>query len=152
MYEKSAGCIVYIQEKKRRLYLLLYKKASDHYKESWGFPKGWVEKGEEDRETAIRETKEESGLTDVQILPGFVEKIHIFYKKEGQMVSKDIIYFIAKTEQKDVKVSFEHSGYEWLPYKEAAERLTFKSDRETLQKADEYLKKELKNNLSKFLK
>ena len=83
MYEKSAGCIVYTQEKKKQLYLLLYKKASDHYKESWGFPKGWVEKGEEDRETAIRETKEESGLTDVQILPGFVKKIHFFYKKEG---------------------------------------------------------------------
>jgi bis(5'-nucleosidyl)-tetraphosphatase len=102
MYEKSAGCIVYIQEKKKRLYLLLYKKASDNYKESWGFPKGWVEKGEEDRETAIRETREESGLTDVQILPGFTKKIHFFYKKEGQMVSKDVIYFIAKTEQKDV--------------------------------------------------
>ena len=150
MYEKSAGCIVYTQEKKKRLFLLLYKEASDHYRESWGFPKGLIEQGEEEKVTAIRETNEESGLTDIQVLPGFKEKVHFFYKKEGEMVSKDIIYFIAKTEQTDAKVSFEHKKPGWFTYKEALEKVTFKSDKDVLQKAEDYLKKELKNNLSKF--
>lgn len=150
-YEKSAGCVVYREEKGKRIYLLLYKKASDHYKEAWGFPKGWVEKNEDEKETAIRETKEESGIKDLQILPGFREKVHFFFKKEGQMVSKDVTYFLAKTEQTETKVSWEHKEVGWFDYEGALNRITFKTDKDVLQKAENYLKKELKNNLSKFL-
>ncbi|HKZ50127.1 MAG TPA: NUDIX domain-containing protein [Candidatus Nanoarchaeia archaeon] len=150
MYEKSAGCVIFLEKGKKRFYLLLHKEASEQYKESWSFPKGLVEKNEEDKDTARRETKEEAGLTDLEFFPGFRERIHYMYMKDGERISKDVIYFLAKTSQFQAKVSEEHSGYEWLPYDNAMGRLTFKSDKDVLVKAELYLKKTAKESLSKF--
>jgi 8-oxo-dGTP pyrophosphatase MutT (NUDIX family) len=150
MYEKSAGCVVFLDKSGKRFYLLLHKEASAQYKESWSFPKGLVEKGEDDKDTARRETQEEAGITDLEFFPGFRERVHYMYMKEGERVSKDVIYFIAKTSQFQAKVSEEHSGYEWLPYDNALNRLTFKSDKEILVKAEAYLNKATKESLSKF--
>jgi len=47
---------------------------------------------------------------------------------------------LAETKTKDVKVSFEHLGYEWLTYQEALKKLTFKNAKEILKKANDYLK------------
>ena len=150
MYEKSAGCVVFLVKGNKRFYLLLHKEASAQYKESWSFPKGLVEKGEEDKDAARRETSEEAGITDLEFFPGFRERVHYIFMKEGERVSKDVIYFLAKTGQFQAKVSEEHSGYEWLPYEKAMERLTFKSDKEVLVKAEAYLQKTSKETLSKF--
>ena len=148
--EKSAGFIVFRTEKGERRYLLLHKPASGIYKESWSFPKGLIEKGENDLATARRETEEEAGIKELEVIPGFKEKIHFFYKREGKLVSKDVIYFLGKTEQEKAKVSYEHKDSEWLPYEPAIEKLTSKSDKEVLKKAEEFLKKP-KSDLSKFI-
>ena len=149
-YEKSAGCVVFLEKSSKRFYLLLHKEASDHYKESWSFPKGLVEKGEEDKDAARRETQEETGITDLEFFTEFREKVHYVYKKEGAFVSKDVIYFLTKTQQSQATVSEEHSGYEWLPYEKAIDRLTQKSDKEILEKAEAYLNKVQKESLNKF--
>ena len=39
----------------------------------------------------------------------------------------------------EVKISGEHVGYEWLPYRQALERLTYKNAKETLYKAEKHL-------------
>ena len=58
----------------------------------YGFPKGHVEKGENEIETAIRETKEE---TNVDVVIDEKKRFSISYSpKEG--VLKDVIYFLAK--------------------------------------------------------
>jgi 8-oxo-dGTP pyrophosphatase MutT (NUDIX family) len=150
MYEKSAGCVVFLDKAGKRFYLLLHKEASAQYKESWSFPKGNVEKGEDDKDAARRETQEEAGITDLEFFPGFRERVHYIYMREGNRISKDVIYFLAKTAQANAKVSEEHSGYEWLPYDAALNRLTFKSDKEILVKAEAYLKKISAEGLSKF--
>jgi hypothetical protein len=48
---------------------------------------------------------------------------------------------LAETKEKNVQISFEHIGYEWLPYEEAIKRLTFQNAKEILQKANEFLNK-----------
>jgi len=149
--EKSAGFIVFRLENSTRKYLLLHKPASEHYKESWGFPKGWVEKAEDLLTTAKRETVEEAGISDLQVFPEFKETVKFFYKREGKLVAKYVTYFLGKTENAQAKVSFEHAGFDWLPYDEASKRLTSKSDREVLRKAEEFLKKP-KSDLNKFFK
>lgn len=127
--EKSCGVVVFCDNE----YLLL------HYpSRHWDFPKGHVEKGEKEEETAIREAKEETGL-DVRILPGFREKISYFYKKEG-LVGKDVIFFLAEAENKEVKLSAEHQGFKWLPFEEAKKQLTFENARKVLEKANEFLR------------
>ena len=139
-YERSAGFIVFREENGKRLYLLLYKSASGTYSESWSFPKGLIEPGEDELTTARRECEEETGLKNLEQIPNFKHKIHYVYKKGKELVSKDVIYFLAKTNEKDVKVSFEHAGYTWLPFEDALKKLTFKTDKEVLTTAEQFLK------------
>ena len=141
LYEKSAGAIVFMREGGKVKFLLLKKT------DFWDMPKGNVEKGEDELETAKREAKEEAGLDDLKFMDGFKEKVHYFYRREGQTVSKDVIFFLAETKMKDVKVSWEHKGYEWMDYEKALP-LMKKGQKEVLQKAYEFLT----GGLNKFVK
>jgi bis(5'-nucleosidyl)-tetraphosphatase len=132
--EKSAGAVVF-RKSKEILYLLLQYEAKH-----WDFPKGNVESGEKEPQTVKREIKEETAIKDVQIINGFKENIRYFYKLKNELVSKTVVFYLAKTETEDVKLSFEHIGFEWLPYEKAMEKLTFKNAREILKKADDFLK------------
>ena len=141
--EKSCGAIVFRKQKDKVLYLLLYKKASGKYRESWDFPKGNVEKGESEEEVAAREVKEEAGI-DVSFIPKFHEIIHFFYRREGKFISKEVIFLLAETKQEKVKISFEHDDYKWASYDEAIKLLTFKNSQDILKKAFAFLKEKLK--------
>jgi len=132
--EKSCGAVVFRREGRRRLYLLL------HYEEGhWDFPKGHVEPGEGEADTALRETREETGISDLEFVFGFREQIEYFYKREGMTVHKSVLFFLGETKSAGVGLSCEHIGYEWLPYGKALERLTFKNAKDVLEKAEHFL-------------
>ncbi len=137
--EKSCGIIIFKKGRAKgaRRYLLL------HYEEGhWDFPKGHVEKDESEHETAIRETLEETGLSDLDFVTGFRERIEYSYKRQGQTMRKEVYFFLASSAQreKDVALSNEHVGYKWLPYEKARAQLTFDNAKEILKKADVFLK------------
>jgi len=133
--EFSSGAIVFRREKGEILYLIL------HYEEGhWDFPKGKIEKGERVEETARREIAEESGITEVRFIPGFREKLKYFFRREGKTIAKTVYFSLAETSQKEVKLSFEHIGFEWLPYEKALERLTFDNAKRLLENANNFLK------------
>jgi len=136
MREKSAGAVVYRIEKGKPLYLLLHYEAGH-----WDLPKGNIEKGEDVEETARREIGEETGIRGVEFAPGFRTGIRYFFTREGKTVFKTVSFLLARTRKEKVKLSFEHIGYEWLPFKKAMERLTYKTARDVLRKADEFLSK-----------
>lgn len=137
--EKSAGTVVFRKEKDKLLFLLLYKKPQKQYKESWDFPKGWPEEAESEQETAARETKEETGIKKLTFNSNFREKVIYFYKRNGKLTFKEVIFFLAETKQKQVKLSFEHADYKWFEYEEALERLTFKTSKKVFKKIKNYL-------------
>ncbi len=157
--EHSAGFVIFRRERGVRKYLLLYKKSSEIYAESWGFPKGHLDKNEFDLAAARRETAEEAGITKVRQVKGFKETSKYYFKRkkshrdflrltasrlrnsEGELVSKTITWFLGETKQKAVKVSWEHAGFEWLVYKRAVTRLTYKSERTILENAEKFLRK-----------
>lgn len=139
--EESAGFVVFRLEGSVRKYLLLHKPATGIYKEAWAFPKGLVEKGESELETAKRETAEEAGIKELKVISGFKETVKYFYRREDQMVAKTVVWFLGQTENAKAKVSFEHKEAGWFSYDEAQQRLTFKSDKEVLKKAEKYLVK-----------
>ena len=64
--EKSCGALVYRKRKEKYELLLIKHKSGGH----WSFPKGHVESGENELQTALREIKEETGL-DVRLMDGF---------------------------------------------------------------------------------
>ena len=134
--EKSAGAVVFRREGNEIYYLLL------HYQPGhWDFPKGHIEAGEREEETVKREIAEETGIKDIVIIKGFREQIKYFFrdtydkKKNASWIFKVVAFYLAETATKGVKISFEHKGFKWLPYKEAMEQLTFKNAKNILTKA-----------------
>ncbi len=128
--EISAGAVIFRRTKKGSEFLLLHYELGH-----WDFPKGNIEKGEDAKETVKREIAEETGITRIKFVEGFREIIKYFYKWKGQNIFKIVIYYLVETTQKIVKLSYEHIGYEWLPFDEAVKRLTHKNSKEVLKKA-----------------
>ena len=154
MVEKSAGAVIFRKEKGQILFLLLHYPALSHRAEKsyWDFPKGHIEKGEKLEETVRREVKEETGLEDIKFIKGFKETIRYFFRFQGKNILKFVTFFLVETKTKEIKISFEHNGYQWLDYKNALERLKFKNAKEVLKKANEFLNKIQEQNPSAKLK
>jgi 8-oxo-dGTP pyrophosphatase MutT (NUDIX family) len=133
--EISAGAVIFKRNKGIEYLLLRYE--AGH----WDFPRGGIEKGEEEKETVVREAREETGIGDLIFLPGFREKIFWFYKKEGKTIYKEVIFYLAETKIEDIKISHEHVDFKWLPYEAALAQLTFPSGRKVLEKANIFLNK-----------
>jgi bis(5'-nucleosidyl)-tetraphosphatase len=108
----------------------------------WDFVKGNVEEGENEQETTIRELGEETGIVDARFIDGFKERISYFYKRRNLTVYKEVIFFLMESKTTDVKLSFEHVGFEWLTYEGAMLKLTFKNARAVLQHAHAFLQKQ----------
>ncbi len=133
---RSAGILLFRQEKGERFYLFVKKEAG------WlDIPKGRVEEGETDLDAAKREVAEETGIKSFRIVDGFNYELNYFFNVGGQNVHKFVKYFLAETKDKKVKISLEHIGYAWLNFEQALEALTFENLKELLVEADEFLVK-----------
>jgi len=140
--EKSVAVIIFRKEEDFR-FLLLWKKASDHYREAWEFPKGNSDKGESEMQTAVRELQEETGLKENQLeFYDFHDKISFFYRREDQgLIRKEVSFLMARTTRNEITISSEHDSFRWAPYLEAFDLLNQKNNKEILRKAYDFLKK-----------
>ena len=134
--EKSCGAVIFIKKSEETKYLLL-NYAAGH----WDFVKGNVEDNETEKQTVIRELKEETAIEDAQFLDGFKETIAYFYRRQGLTIHKEVVFFIMESHTDKVTLSFEHVGYIWLDYQHAMEKLNFKNAKDVLQKAHDFLNK-----------
>ncbi|MEG0663849.1 MAG: NUDIX domain-containing protein [Clostridia bacterium] len=132
LYEKSCGAIVYYKQNNKLLYLIV-KNRDGHF----GAPKGHIEIGESEIDTAKREVFEETGLL-VEIDETFKTTCNYTVKK---FVKKEVVYFIAKADSKNIKLAFDEIGdYLILPFDEMIKFITHDNDKEIFVKADTYLK------------
>ena len=128
--EKSCGAVIYTVTDGKRLYLV-ERMQKGHV----SICKGHVEKNESEHQTAEREIREEAGLA-VEFIDGFRQTIE-YSPYPG--CSKTVVFFLAHTDD-HVTVQEEEVGeIVWLPFEEAAAALTFASDREVLQQAEQFL-------------
>lgn len=134
--EKSCGAVVFIKKPEVN-YLLLHYEAGH-----WDFVKGNVEANESEKDTVMRELKEETSIVDAQFIDGFREEISYFYRRQGKTIHKEVVFFLIEAHTGKVALSYEHIGYNWLDYRHAMNRLTFKNARSVLQNAREFLKKQ----------
>ncbi|PIS39052.1 MAG: diadenosine tetraphosphate hydrolase [Candidatus Nealsonbacteria bacterium CG08_land_8_20_14_0_20_43_11] len=140
--EKSAGAVVFRRENNKIYYLLLhYPSSAKAAKDYWDFPKGHLDKGEDELAAAHREIEEETGLKDVKFIESFKEWIKYFFRFKGKNIFKIVTFFLTEAKTSEIKVSTEHLGYQWLEYEPALAALTFKNAQGILKKADEFLKK-----------
>ncbi|XP_020904804.1 bis(5'-nucleosyl)-tetraphosphatase [asymmetrical] [Exaiptasia diaphana] len=114
---RAAGLVIYRYLKAKGLpeYLLLQTSYGKHH---WTPPKGHVDPGESDYETALRETKEEAGFGEDDLNMTSVKKT-LHYEVRGR--PKTVIYWLAelKDYKKSVKLSDEHQDYKWLTFESA---------------------------------
>ena len=90
-YERSCGAVVFTRADGKIRYVLIRNKGG-----VWGFPKGHIEAGETEEETALREIWEETGLR-VRFVPGFrTEDSHPLAGESRPQTIKHITYFLAE--------------------------------------------------------
>lgn len=138
--ERSAGFIIYFEpaaapaDPALREYLLL------DYGRHWDFPKGHLDAGEDDLTAARRELREETGIKDVQVIPGFQHEIAYYFRdrKKG-LIHKTVIFFLARVKARDVRLSHEHVGYEFLTYDRALKQATYPTAKQVLRLAHAHL-------------
>ncbi len=133
--EKSCGAVIFKANGERKYLLLHYE--GGH----WDFVKGHVERYETEKQTVLRETQEEVGLTDVNFIDGYRQPISYYYKRAGKTVYKEVVFYLLEAKTDSVRLSREHVGYDWLPYDKAYERLTYKNAKDTIRRAHEHLEK-----------
>ncbi|SDM98796.1 bis(5'-nucleosyl)-tetraphosphatase [Acetanaerobacterium elongatum] len=131
-HEKSCGALVYRIHNNTFELLLIKHRLGGH----WSFPKGHVEQGETERQTALREVKEETGL-DIELKSGFRESVQ--YCPHPNL-SKKVVYFIGEALPGEVhKQEKEIMDIQWVPFSSAEEIVTHENDKRLIQKAKEYL-------------
>tara|TARA_B100000029_G_scaffold377321_1_gene371986 strand:+ start:1878 stop:2297 length:420 start_codon:yes stop_codon:yes gene_type:complete len=132
--EVSAGIILYNDVNGRKEFLVL-KYPGGH----WDFVKGKIENSEEPKQTAIRETKEETGIVDVEFIDGFYEEISYTFYVKNEEIGKKVIFYLGKTKSTDVLLSHEHIDFVWLDFDDAMEKITYDNAKRILVKANNLL-------------
>lgn len=133
LHEKSCGAIVYRKFHGNTEILLIKHINSGH----WSFPKGHVENGETEVETARREIKEETSI-DVIIDPTFRETVTYSPKKDTVKV---VVYFLARAKNVDfVPQEDEIAEIRWVDISYAANILSYENDRTIVTKAKNAIK------------
>ena len=128
--EKSCGVVLLNSNK-----VLLLQHPDTTTSGHWDFPKGHVEKGEDELQTALRELKEETGIDNVKIIDNFNHLISYNLLRDGDTILKEVVFFLGITNQEKVSISSEHQNYAWLQYESAYERLTYDNAKKTLKEA-----------------
>ncbi len=129
--EFSVAAIVYHESE----YLLL-KYELGH----WEFVKGHKEENESDEQTILRELDEETSIIDALIIKGYKENYEYNFTFNGQRIHKNVQCYLIMSKTKDVKISYEHEDYIWLPLHEALKKVTFENAKRLLRKADKFRK------------
>ena len=119
--EKCSGAVVFARNGEETRFAMV--RESDGH---WSFPKGHVEAGETDEETALREIREETGL-DVRLVSGFREEESHPLAREGRPDTiKTVVYFLAEAQMDALAAcdETEISRTAWLTLEEAAANLS----------------------------
>ena len=134
--EKSCGVVLF---SKQKVLLLQYatgqKEGEWDLQGHWDFPKGHVDKGETEIETATRELEEETGIKNIILLDNFRKTINYKIQKRDRKTSKEVVFFIATTVETEINLSHEHVDYGWFDFTSALKQLTYDNARSVLSEA-----------------
>ena len=126
----SSGGVVYRWENGNPLFLLL----TSNKRGVWCLPKGLIEQDEDEVTAAMREVREETGVSRVK-LRGKVGVIRYQFGFRAKTFDKTVHFYLFETDQADAKVGTEHDAMEWMPYDRALETISYPNEKEMLSKA-----------------
>ena len=134
-WEKSCGAIVYTRRNGQYLYVIVQEQGG-----AYSFPKGHMEAGETETETARREVFEETGLR-----PGFVDGFRLqdeYHLSEKPGTWKRVTYFLAEFRDEPLTPrEGEIQTIQLLPYEQAVSLFEHENIRRIFASAHEFLTK-----------
>lgn len=128
IFEYSAGGVTLKDDQ-----VLLIRTKDLKAREVWTFPKGKLNEGETSPDAAVREVIEETGWRcriDVEL-----PRSEYWFQRQGQRVKKTVRWFRMSPLELVGKPDHEVEEAVWVPVDQAAERLTYPSDRALLKRA-----------------
>ncbi|MCH7818695.1 MAG: NUDIX domain-containing protein [Candidatus Marinimicrobia bacterium] len=131
--EKSAGIILCKKNGEQKYLLLL------HGGSYWNFPKGKLESGESEIDAAVRELKEETGITKIRIVDGFSCTYDYTFNAGSKKIKKLVKMFLAYYLNGDVLISQEHKRFKWSTFDEAMNILKFENIKRQLREAESFI-------------
>ena len=90
-------------------------------------------------EKLLEERQEETGITDFKFIDGFEECIEYDFRFKNEVIHKKVIFFLAKTDTKEIRLSDEHFDSTWLGYNDALKKITHENAKNVLIKANKFL-------------
>ncbi|GIS96524.1 MAG: diadenosine 5'5'''-P1,P4-tetraphosphate pyrophosphohydrolase [Nitrososphaerota archaeon] len=97
----------------------------------WDFVKGKIEQNETNMGSTKR-NKGGDGDTNIEFIDGFEESVEYDFRFKKEDIHKKVIFFLAKTDEKNIKISHEHNDYLWLEYDDALKKTTFENAKNVL--------------------
>lgn len=139
-----AGFVIFRRTDDGVKYLLLYRRG-----QYWNFPKGHFELGETSLDTALRETKEETGIgkEDLRLIQDFRAYEKFYFDRGNERIFDTVILYLAEARNPHVIISpREHSGYGWFLYHDALKVIgkQYVGTKRVLRQAHEFLKERQK--------
>ena len=134
IWEKSCGALVVRREEDNYYILMIRHKAGGNR----SFPKGHMEEGETEYETALREVMEETS-SRIAIVSDFRSTVTY---RPSPGVMKEVVYFLAFTTNADIKArEGEIAEVEWVPLEKAEEFLAHDNDKTVFRAAMERMQR-----------
>lgn len=145
-YRRAVFILTYAETKHGGVSFLILKRK--HHWRGWEFPKGGIEKGETQIQTAKRELNEETGRKPI----GKIKKFNysgrykypkVFRDRPGY-IGQTYSLYAAKVKKGNGNVHLdplEHSGHKWVSYSEALKKLTWPDQRKALRIVWKWLEK-----------
>lgn len=133
-HESAGGFVFFEDDKTHKLFVALLRKTDGHYL----IPKGHIRKGEEARDAAIREVKEELTLKETPEIISFLKIDSYTFTLDDSDTThyKNVhLYVFRLNKRAEIKPNTDEGfeAAEWIPFEEAVEKISF--DKENLLRA-----------------
>ena len=127
---RVVDCYVYSRTDDGILFLLMKRNLNKIYEHLWQGVAGKIEEGETSSDAAIRELKEETGLSPVNMF--VADHVSKFYEVHGDRINLVPVFGI-EVDSEIINLSEEHISYKWVDINEALNTLVWNGQKKGIQ-------------------